>query len=103
MGALCLSFFKHFRTFFSKGRCVISITYYISIRAAVLYAPSSVSLPCSLGNAGPVSLSCILLDSEGWGTDVAGCEANLDVTRRFPGWGAESGTNPVPSLRNFCL
>ena len=56
--------------------CVICITYNISIRAAVFYAPSSVSLSFSLDNAGPVSLSCILLDSGGWGTGEAGCNAN---------------------------
>ena len=82
--ALCLTIFKHFQTFFSKGRCVIFITYNIRIRAAVLYAPSSVSLSCSLGNAGPVSLSCILLDSEGWGTDVAGCDANSGRPSSLP-------------------
>ena len=33
------------------------------------------SLSCPLDNAGLVPLSCILLDSGGWGTSVAGCNA----------------------------
>ena len=42
-----------------------------------------------------MSLSCILLDSEGWGTDVAGCDANLDVSLVASQVGA---LNPVPTL-----
>ena len=56
------------------------------------------SLSSSLDNAGPVPLSCILLDSGGWGTGEAGCNAYwLPLLSLPPVEAAGSGTESKDS------